>query len=524
MTLYETLGRRVRLAGICALALVMASTAGCERSDAAAAEDAARAQALLDARRYAEARLAINDAIAERDDEPQFHILRGRIEMAAGSLTGAYDAYSNAMSLDPANREALQAVSQLGLQTGHLQDSLEATDAILSLAPDDTGALLMRGLHSVIRSRFDEADGYADRILALDPANEGGVILKARIAVRRNAPQKALEILTAYGTSRPNTVGILRTRLEIYRFLRDAKGMRDQFALLRSLAPDNPALRLDEANFAFKDGRPGDGEALLAALLSNSKLPAEQIPAILALWTEYRPAGPGDGSLDAIAATGTRAARLAVAEYLVERGRIAVARRLLDGLDSADRAGADAAIAGREGRWAEALRAAGAILDQDDTHCLALTVRAEGLLRRGDAPGALRSAQLAASQCPGQISAWTIAAEAYARRNDTDNARQMWRQGVKNNPQNSVIYGRYVNWLLAGGHGREAIAAARRLTRAAPALLSGWRLYETVCNRLADACAADARAGLAEAATAYGIDLLPGEAPPNGLFGRIVNR
>ena len=70
MTLYETLGRRVRLAGICALALVMASTAGCERSDAAAAEDAARAQALLDARRYAEARLAINDAIAERDDEP----------------------------------------------------------------------------------------------------------------------------------------------------------------------------------------------------------------------------------------------------------------------------------------------------------------------------------------------------------------------------------------------------------------------------------------------------------------------
>src|SRR5690606_36914425 len=101
-------------------------------------------------------------------------------EMAAGSLSSAFNAYSDAMSLDPTNMEALQAVSQLGLQTGNFRGSIEATDAILSLTPDEPGALLVRGLHAVIRKRFAEADGIADRILARDPNDEGGVILKAR--------------------------------------------------------------------------------------------------------------------------------------------------------------------------------------------------------------------------------------------------------------------------------------------------------------------------------------------------------
>src|SRR3546814_15227966 len=95
--------------------------------------------------------------------------------MAADSVSGAYDAYSDAISLDPTNIEALQAVSQLGLQTGPFRESLEATDAILSLSPDEPGALLMRGLHAVTRNRFAEADVYADRILARAPGPAGGV-------------------------------------------------------------------------------------------------------------------------------------------------------------------------------------------------------------------------------------------------------------------------------------------------------------------------------------------------------------
>ena len=496
---------------------------GCTRSDAAAAADAARAQSLLEQRRVGEARLAIGEAIAARDDEPQYHILRGRIEMAADSVSGAYDAYSDAISLDPTNIEALQAVSQLGLQTGHFRESLEATDAILSLSPDEPGALLMRGLHAVIRNRFAEADGYADRILARDPGNEGGVILKARIAVRKGAPRDALAVLAPYGAARPDTVGVAMTRLEVYRAMRDAAGMREQFARLRRLATDNLDLRLDEADFAFKDGRPRDGAALIVGLLADPKTSADQIAATLGVWREYAPQGPGDASLEPIAATGSTAARVVTAEFLARRGRIAGARQLLVGLDAAARSPIDALLASRE-RPGEALRLADTILSRDATHCLALTVRADILLRQGRPAEALRSAQLAASQCPARSEAWMIAADAYVRRDDLENARRMWRQGISGNSQNPDRSRAYVAWLTAYRQEREALAVARRLTHQAPALLGGWRLYRDTCARQKQDCLGTAQAGLKNASTLYGIDLLPGQTPPNGLFGRIVMR
>ncbi|RYD45375.1 MAG: hypothetical protein EOP63_01980 [Sphingomonadales bacterium] len=428
------------------------------------------------------------------------------------------------MSLDPANREALQAVSQLGLQTGHFRESLEATDAILSLAPDEPSALLIRGLHAVIRSRLDEADGYADRILAQDANNEGGVILKARVAVRKGAPKRALEVLANYGVAKPNTLGVAMTRLEIYREMRDAPGMRTQFSLLRTLAPDNRELRLDEANFAFKDGRPRDGAALIAALLADPALPPEQIPMILAVWREYAADGPSDQSLGAVAATGSTAARLAAAEFLADRQGLSGARIVLAGLGPNERAAVDASLAAREGRWPDALRIADQVLSRDETHCLALTARAESLLRSSDAMGALRAAQVAVSQCPGKTGAWAVAAKAYAQREDMENARRMWRQGGRANPQDSSFSRAYTGWLLANRQEREALAVARRLTHEAPALLSGWRLYRDICFKLKQNCVDEAGAGLDNASTIYGVDLLPGQAPPNGLFGRIVSR
>src|SRR5690606_15379064 len=115
-----------------------------------------------------------------------------RIELAAGSFSGAYDAYNEALALDRSNAEALQAVSQLGLRTGHLRESLEATERILTLAPKQRDALLVRGIHALIRRRFDEAIGYADQMLADQGANENASILKARALFMKGEPESAL--------------------------------------------------------------------------------------------------------------------------------------------------------------------------------------------------------------------------------------------------------------------------------------------------------------------------------------------
>jgi hypothetical protein len=65
---------------------------------------------------------------------------------------------------------------------------------------------------------------------------------------------------------------------------------------------------------------------------------------------------------------------------------------------------------------------------------------------------------------------------------------------------------------------------ARRLTRYAPALLSGWRLYGDLCRRFDAGCTGEAVDGLTTARAMFGVDPAPGTTAPNGLFGRLVDR
>lgn len=515
---------RLRAVSLAVVLIASLLLAACSRSEKAAAADAGLAQSLFEQNRFGEARIAINEAISEQDDEPQYHILRGRIEYALNAIPQAYDAYSNALALDPSNMEALQAVSQLGLQTGNLRESLDATETILSLAPNDLSALLTRGLHSIVRSRFDEANGYADKILSVDPANEGGAVLKARATFRKGEAGEALAALDRFSSAKPPTVGIALTRLEIYRALGNAEGMRTQFALLRGLAPDNDDLRVDEANFAFKDGRPADALATITSLLSNPKLTNSNRRSALDLWREYSPAGPSAPDLAGIAERASPATLAALAAYFTETGRVPAASLFSTKLDGTERVALEAGAALKKKDWRRALTLANRALSEDDTHCFALSVKSEVELHNGDTQASLRSAQESASQCPNQVWAWRLAATSYSRRGDPENAERMWRQGIDANRQNSLIVKEAADWLVANGKSREAIAIARRLTHDAPALLSGWRLYESLCSRGNAGCEQAAERGLSAATRRYGIDLLPGEPPPNGLFGRIITR
>ncbi|MGB7408776.1 MAG: tetratricopeptide repeat protein [Pontixanthobacter sp.] len=497
-------------------------TTACSSSSESAAEDAALAQSLLQERRVGEARQAINRAIANDDSEPQYHIIRGRIEFASGAIPNAFNAYNEARALDPSSEEALQAVSQLGLQVGELRASLEATEAILALNPDNVEALVTRGLHAVVRKEYDDADGFADRILAIQPNNEGGVILKARIAFLGGDSGKALDLIDNYSADNPMTAAIALTRLELMRERRDADGLAREFMRLRELAPENTGLRIDEANFAFKTGRKRSGIDLTVARLADPEGSRDLTEQAIDLWEEYDVVAIPDSAIDTIARNGSAAARREVALYLARNDNIAGARVLTASLPPTDRSALSSLILLQAGDREGALAKANALLERDATNCVALTVRAKALIAARQPRKALLPAQEAANQCPEITEAWTIAAQAYLGLGDTENAKRIWRQGMDANPQETQIFRRYVAWLLKSGDTREAVTVARRLTINAPALLSGWRLYRDTCRKTSDRCLAEASRGLADAKTRFGIDLLPGEAPPNGLFGRLA--
>lgn len=479
---------------------------------------------LLGQNRWGEARLTIRKAIAARDDVAEYHLLRGRIEYAAGSFENAFSAYSDALALSPSNQEALQAVSQIGLRVGRFDQSIDATEKLLVLNPNQTDALLVRGLHALIKRDYTAASKTADQILTVDPVNEGGVVLKARASFLSGNPQEAARILDSFDSSRPNTLAVSLTRLEIYRALRDPKMMAKQYAALVALGSNEAGLRLDQANFLYKTGSRDEATKLVSSVLADKTAKLQDVIGAVQLWQEYAVTKIDNALVRAITSSGTPTARIISTRYFADIGSVSIASALLSGLQGTDADAERAKIAWATGNAARARALVTDILSEDKTHCSALGTQAGLLYANRSYPDALVSAQNASSECPDRPELWMQTARIYDAMDDETNARRVFGQGMEANKQSEKLARQFAEYLLAHKSAREAVAVARKLTRSAPALMSGWRLYREICAKAQASCVDEAAQGLEDARTRFGVDLLPGELPPNGLFGRLVTR
>jgi Tfp pilus assembly protein PilF len=497
---------------------------GCSDRSQEAAQEASLAQTALNSNDLPTARVAIMAAIADRDDIADYHILRGRIEFAMGSPNAAYNAYSNALALDQTNMEALLQVAQLGLTTGNLRGSLDATEQALELDPNQVDALLIRGIHSMVEHNYAEAITYADKILVRSPGQEGASILKARALYTLRRPAEALATLDKISGGGANSQATALTRLEIYRAERRPAEMLVEFERLRGLRPDDPQLVLDEANLRFKLGQRAPAQALVKKALANPAVDRATAAQAIALWQEYGSDDVPGSAIAAIGRTGSNAARIALVRYLIEQARAADAGEIFAQMPGAGPPGLQARLLLLNGASQEAGQLAARILTHDKTDCDALLAAAGSAIKHSIAADALRFAQQASAECPSMADGWLLSARAYQALKSESGVSRVYGEALEANKQSEQLTAAYAEWLASQHRTRETVAIARRLTRYAPALVSGWRLYGDLCRRFDQSCASDAAKGLASARTLFGVDLSPGEPPPNGLLGRFVEQ
>lgn len=511
---------RTLLFACCALVAI----SGCANRDQDAAEEAALAQRAINSNDLPAARKAITAAIADRDDIADYHILLGRIELAGGSSSAAFNAYRDALALDATNTEALIQVAQLGLTTGHLAESLEATQRLVDLEPDQPDVLLLRGIHSIIKHNYIEAISYADKILAISAHNVGGAILKARALYLLQKPQEALAALDGISGKAAESEPVALTKLEIYRAQKQAPQMLEEFERLRSLRPHDLDLRLDEANLRLKLGDRDRGQALIEDVLASPQTDDKVATQAISLWQDYGAVDVPSVALDRIGRFGSNAARTSLVRYLLDEGRTTDAALVLSKLSQDTNQGLRARLLLLEGDNAHAVQLASATLARDKTNCDALVAAAGNALQRHLAQDALRFSQQASSECPSLLKAWLLSASAYDALGRETGVSRVYGQALDVNKQSAPLTAAYTRWLVSQGQKREAVAIAHRLTEYAPALLRGWQLYQDLCRRFDQSCLSDSTKGLANAHTLLGIDLPLGEPPPNALFGRIVEQ
>ncbi len=496
---------------------------GCKSNTETAMNYGLEARRNLEAGQIPAAKIAIREAISTRDDVVSLHLLSGRIEIAAASPVGAFSAYDNALTLDGSNMEALQGVAQFGLQIGRIREAKNAAQRILVLRPDDPNGLIAMGLIQIIERKTDKAKEISDKLLENAGTFEGGTILKARALFMEGNIEGALGLLNQPAiTAKGASEGVSLTLLELYREKGDARAMLNQFAIMRQFRRFDAPLLIDEANLSYKLGQAADARKRAYQASLGPKITEKQIRQLISVLREYDRTPFTDAELTALSKIGTKPMLQQLGRFYLDTDQPEKIPYLLGSWVAPDAQGLRARSAIVSGRLSEGLALANQVLERDVSQCDALIARAEGNLQRDKSAPAIVDLQLAARECPQYVTAFTTIVAAYAKVSDAVGIRRSFDQGVDKNPQDTLIAAGYAEWLIADKKSASAVNITRRLTRDSPALLSAWRLQRDICTKVGDSvCVVEANQGLARAQGILGIDLYPGEKPPNGLFGRL---
>jgi len=516
-----------RLAVLAApLILIMTLSSGCADSGQRAADYASVAESQLQSGNLEDARTNIRRAISERDDVADYYVLLGRIEFRAERLTSAFNAYSLALDLQADNPEILQNIADLGLQTGRVREAEDAADRLLLLAPNAVQAMLVKGFIAIDDSRLDDARKMASNILALNPRDEGGTILAARIDALQGKNDVALKAIDSAIAAIGETNALNVTRLEIYRLQGDEVQMKKILPHIRKAMKGDTEYALDYINLLYKTGAVAEARAEGVKALEEAPNDPDLLPGLVNLWLEYDPKPLSEAQVRYIAENGTRAKQLLLARFYYEGGELDKARLLLARLYGEGVLDAQALMSRimlAQGDKNHAYQLADRVLAADARNEDALLVRTARSLSQGRVDRAIEDANVVVSDSPENFMGYVELARAYSAKGSEIRARQTFERGMDFLPQSLRLADAYRAYLLRLGDNQRAVSLDQDVAMAKPSSMRAWTIYSRTCAEFGDAaCAAKANAGVARARKSYAVDEPPGTPRRRGLFARIT--
>jgi tetratricopeptide (TPR) repeat protein len=517
--------QRSSIACIC-VTLLLAASAACTDAEKRAADMAAQAQQLFDSGQPGPAFELIGRSIRERDDLPAPYLLQGRIALALGKSGDAYRAYANALALDAANPEALIGVAQTGLSVGRLDEADSAADKILVLNPNQTDAMLIKGIVRMVHNDLDGAITFGDRVLALKRDDVAAIILKSRALALRGDRAAALTLVRSGITKVGETRELAMSLAELQRFNGDAEAFLSSLRRIRELVPQNRDYRFDLVDTLYRLGHTDEARNEAASLIAEPTLNADEASRLTRLWYAYDRDALTAEQVAEVATKASVETRLTLARYYIAAGHADVAAALLRPLAtgwSSDIQALYARAIGATGNVTAAHIAATGILERDPGNGDALLIRADAAMARRDPANAVIDYQRVIRDYPVWEEGYLGLARAYAASDKQSGVRRAFEDARKAMPQSLPIARAYTETLLQIGDTGHALEVARRFALDSPSLLAGWSLYAATCGKTIDRdCRSEAADGAKQARTRYGLDPAPGTPPPVTLIGRLT--
>jgi len=448
------------------------------------------------------ARVEIGRALAARDDIPEYWSRLARLELAEGRYLQAYDAYARVVELDPKDAEAIQTMAELSYSGGSLDDAERLADQILEEEPRSLRMLLVKGSVAAQRREVADARAIAEKMLGIDPTNEGAKILLARALNMGGDRASAIATLRGAIADDGETIPKLMALLDLYLGADDFHHAARIFARLFALQPRDVTIRLEYIRLLYERGMPDRARAMLERLTRGHPGDKDLGRQIVRLWSEV---GSDKVDVDAlhrfVDGTGSRSMKIAVGQLLLDRNRYADAERLLRPFVdkqaiTAEGVEADVLYAGALSgldRGGEALALIDRILQFDQSNPRALLMRVRVAIASRDLSRALRDAQILVRDNPAMVPGRIALAEIYVRRGEPILADNAYANAMQQLSGDAEMLTAYIRYLSDSGRSGRALDAARRFTRDNPRSVEGWREQARLCRRLSnESCAAAA--------------------------------
>lgn len=432
------MNQRAHLAGAFACTLIVAlAAAGCESKEARVKRHVSNGDAYEAKRQYAEAIIEYRNAIKAEPTLADVQLKLGRTYLKAGDAADAVQAMARAADMRPNDADLQIEAGALQLLAGDIRGAESRAQMLLNRQPRHVEAHVLLGNAQAASRRLDDARATLERAVRLDPSSADALA--------------ALGSLYLSMGNRAKAESTLRRAVD--------------------LSPKAENARLALANYYWLTGdRISAEKQLQDAVAATPKSSVAQYALAMLLERSGR-APEAERHYKSLADSGGAAARLALADYYLRRGKADAAIATAEPVRADSVRGEQAGlIVARAQLQRQRVTDAMVILDQlikKDSHNVdARLLKARVLLdEKGkgvDPDGALKQARAAVKAAPEYAEAHYVLGLAQQRTKADGDAEESFKRAVKLDPSHAGAELEISRLALARGDAARALEAAER--------------------------------------------------------------
>jgi len=426
---------------------------------------------------FVKASIEFRNAMQIAPKDPAALVMAGRTAERLGRIRDAVGLYQAVVDSSPDNVEARANLARVMAFHGQPERGLALIEPALAKHPNDASLLTIRAAARLQLKNPAGALADTERALQLAPSNEEAILLRAGMYREAGDFDSATALVSGALSKSPDSSDLREVLISLYGAAHEPAKAEEQLRALVERKPQEPQYRYQLAAFYSGEHRLDDAERVFTEGVKVLHSDDARLRLVDFLVAQRSPAR-GEGALrDFIARDpGAYDLRLALAALLQNSGKSKEAQQAYNevirddgtgprGLMARDRI---AAIESSQGRYDDARKLLGEVLQKSPRDTLALALRGEIELARANPSAAIADLRAALRDQPQAVGIQRLLARAYVANGDTALAEETLRAAVDAAPADMQLRVELAALLEQRQHADQAVTLLEQSAQVAP--------------------------------------------------------